>query len=335
VKALAVAAAVASVHAPAGVHVSTAVRNVPYPTNIAFDPAGGMWLTSSPGGPAGTDGVWYTRKGSHTARQVIGDIHLDLGLRWIGGSLYVSDAKDASTGRVSQYSGFTGTRFRHARTAIPHLKIGRHAVDTIVPGPDGRIYVGVGSVSDNQGTPGRVVSFRPGGAGLRLEATGLRNPYGLAFVPGTNRLLVTDNGRDDLGLNRPPEELDSFDIAAGIADFGFPACYDQGGSACAGKDAPIATFAPHASSDGLAITRHWGKRGMTAFVAENGSSFSNHTGSDVRIVSVAADGRSATQTLFASGFQSHDPLGAAIGPDGALYVTLFMSGKVLRFSQPR
>jgi len=334
VKALAVAAAVASIHAPAGVHVTTPVSGVPYPTNIAFDPAGGLWLTSSPGGPADSDGVWYVRKGSHKARHVIGGIHIVLGLRWIGGSLYVANELNASTGRVSQYSGFTGTRLRNARTAIPRLKIGRHAVDTIVSGPDGRIYVGVGSVFDNKGTPGRIVSFRPGGAGLRLEASGLRNPYGLAFVPGTSRLLVTDNGRDDLGLNRPPEELDAFDVTAGIPDFGFPNCYDQGGSACAGTVAPIATFAPHASSDGLAITPHWGKKGLTAFVAENGSSYSNHTGSDVRIVKLGPGGKTASQTLFASGFQSHDPLGAAIGPDGALYVTLFMSGKVVRFSAP-
>ena len=338
-KALAVAAAVASIHAPSGVHVSTPVRGVPYPTNIAFDPAGGMWLTASSGGPQDFDGVWYVRRGSHRARHVISGIHVTLGLRWIGGSLYVSNEKDPSTGRVSQYSGFDGTRFAHARTAIPHLKIGRHAVDTIVPGPDGRIYVGVGSVYDNKGTPGRIVSFRPGGAGLRIEATGLRNPYGLAFVPGTNRLLVTDNGRDDLGISRPPEELDAFDVSSGIPDFGFPGCYGQGGAACAGKVAPIATFAPHASSDGLAITRHWGKRGLTAFVAENGSSFSNNTGSDVRIVSLRTGGATASQTLFASGFRTHDPLGAAIGPDGALYVTLFRSGSagpsVVRFSQPR
>ena len=334
-KALAVAAAVAAIHAPSGVHVSTVVRNVPWPTNITFDPAGGVWMTSSSGGPLASDGVWYARRGSHTAVHVAGGYHSALGLRWIGGSLYVAHAVGPSTGRVSQLSGFNGHRFTHARTAVSHLKIGRHQVDTIVPGPDGRIYVGVGSVEDNRGTPGRIVSFRPGGAGLRLEATGLRNPYGLAFVPGTSRLLVTDNGRDDLGLNRPPEELDAFDVNAGLPDFGFPGCYDQGGAACRGKVGPIATFAAHASSDGLAITRRWGRRGLTAFVAENGSSFANATGSDVRIVRLGRGGRTASQRLFASGFTTHDPLGAAIGPDGALYVTLFRSGGVVRFSQPR
>jgi glucose/arabinose dehydrogenase len=232
-------------------------------------------------------------------------------------------------------TGFANGHFATVRAAVPRLKIGRHTVDTIVAGPDARIYVGVGSVADNRGSPGHVFSFRPGGAGLRVEAGGLRNPFGLAFVPGTRRLLVTDNARDDLGPFRPPEELDAFDIGAPVPDFGFPGCYDQGGSRCAGSVAPIATFAAHASSDGLAITKHWGTRGLTAFVAENGSSFAaNPSGSDVRIVRLGKGGRTASQRRFASGFASHDPLGAAIGPDGALYVTLFGSGKVLRFSPP-
>ena len=55
--------------------------------------------------------------------------------------------------------------------------------------PDGRIYLGVGSVHDarrSQVAPSAaVVSFPPEGGDLRVEARGLRNPYGLAFVPGT------------------------------------------------------------------------------------------------------------------------------------------------------
>ena len=77
---------------------------------------------------------------------------------------------------------------------------------------------------DNHGpSSGRIVSFRPSGAGLKLEATGLRNPFGLAFSDD-GRLLVTDNARDDLGAFRPPEELDAFDPAGPLPDFGFPGC---------------------------------------------------------------------------------------------------------------
>jgi glucose/arabinose dehydrogenase len=329
------AAAPAAIRAPAGVHVTTAVANVPFATNIAFDPAGGIWVTSGAGAEQPTDGVWYAPRGSKHATRVAKDLHLALGLVWFGGELYVSHATDATNGRITALSGFSGGHFAHSRVVVSRLRIGLHAVDTIVPGPQGRLYVGVGSTADHSGFPGRVVSFLPSGKGLRREAVGLRNPYGLAFVPGTTTLLVTDNARDDLGAFKPPEELDAFDVTGSAPDFGWPHCYGQGGPSCAGKKAPLLELPAHASSDGLAVTRDWAGRGLTAFIAQNGSSFhQNPTGRDVRIVHLGAGGRTATESRFASGFKQQDALGAAIGPDGSLYVTLLLSGKVMRFSEP-
>jgi len=330
------APAAAAIHVPKGVHVSTAVSNVPFASNVTFDPAGGMWITSGAGAKNPSDGVWYAPRGSHRARHVISGLQTALGLTWFKGVLYVGYITDATNGRVSAYSGFKHGHYSSAKVIVPRLRVGRHTVDSIVPGPDGRLYLGVGSTADHSGYPGRVVSFGPNGFGLRREAVGLRNPFGLAFVPGTSRLLVTDNARDDLGAFRPPEELNVFDVdASPIPDFGYPGCYGQGGSACAGKRPALLDFPAHASSDGLAITKHWGAGGLTAFIAENGSSFSaNPTGRDIRIVRLSAGARTAREHRFAYGFNQQDPLGATIGPDGALYVTLLISGKVLRFSEP-
>jgi glucose/arabinose dehydrogenase len=334
---LACAAPAAALRAPKGVHVTTAVSNVPYASNIAFDPAGGLWMTSGAGAATANDGVWYAPRGSHRARHVVRGLTTALGLAWHAGVLYVGYITSPSNGRVSAFSGFRHGRFTSKRIVVPRLKIGRHTVDSIAPGPDGRIYVGVGSTEDHSGYPGRVISFLPGGKGLRREAVGLRNPFGLAFVPGTPRLLVTDNGRDDLGPFRPPEELNVFDVdASPIPDFGFPHCFGQGGPSCRGKRAPLLDFPAHASSDGLAITKDWAGGGLTAFVTENGSSYAaNPTGRDVRIVRLGPGAATAKESRFASGFRQTDPLGAAIGPDGALYVTLLISGKVLRFSEPK
>jgi len=97
-------------------------------------------------------------------------------------------------------------------------------------------------------------------------------------------------------------------------------------------------FAAHASSDGLAVTKDWGRQGLSAFIAENGSSFPAHpTGNDVIQVLLRAHPGgvyTASKTTFARGFAKGDPLGAAIGHDGALYVTLFNSGTVVRFQPP-
>jgi glucose/arabinose dehydrogenase len=304
---------------PAAAHAATpkvVARGIPFATNVVFDPAGGMWVTSGAGGANASDGVWYVPRGGRP-RHVVKHLKTALGLRWAGGSLYVSHITSATNGRVTAFTGFDGKRFARHSIAIDGLHVGRHTMDSIVQGRDGRLYVGVGSRFDNHGLPGRVLSWVPGKHRTRLEATGLRNPYGLAFHGAD--LLVTDNGRDDLGETRPPDELDAFDPAGPVPDFGFPRCSPS----CAGAIAPIATFPAHASTDGLAV------KGDVAFAAQNGSTIRRHpVGSDVQRIDLATGAR----TRLWKSPVAHDPLGAAIGPDGRLYVTLFLSGKVVSFT---
>jgi glucose/arabinose dehydrogenase len=305
------------------------IAAIPFPTNIDFDPAGGMWVSSGAGAAQPSDGVWYVPRGAHQARHVVRGLHTALGLHWHGGELYVSHVVTPSTGRVTAFRGFDGRAFARRRTVVPRLRIGRHTMDSIVSDPSGgRLLVGVGSVADHTGLPGRVVSFTPKGRGVKVVATGLRNPYGLAFVPGTRRLLITDNARDDLGPRRPPDELDLADLDApgGPPHFGFP-------RATARSLGPVARLPPHASADGLAVKA--GPDGTTvAYVAEFGSSFAaNHTGHDIRRIVLrprAGGGYTSTVSVLAR-FAQNDPLGAAIGPDGHLYVTLLISGRVVRY----
>jgi glucose/arabinose dehydrogenase len=324
--------------APPGQSVAT---GIPYASNVTFDARGGMWVTSgAPFAQAG-DGVWYVAHAGSKPVHVIRGTLTALGLTWFRGRLYVASTLSRVTGIVSRYSGFDGRRFAHRRVIIPAISIGRHGLGTIASGPNGRLYLGVGAEQDRLAgghlTSGTVVSFKGDGSDLRIEAKGLRGPFGLAFLPGTASLLVTDDGRDDLGLHRPPDELNLVrDVTRAAPDFGFPDCYDQGGRHCRGKSTPIALMPPHASSDGLAVTRDWRGGGLTAFVAENGSGVPGaHTGDDIRQVSLRrrADGSySARVSVLASGFAHQDPLGAAIGPDGGLYVTLFFSGEVVRYA---
>jgi glucose/arabinose dehydrogenase len=262
------------------------------------------------------------------------------------GRLYVSyltpyGYSPKARGRVAAYWGFDGRRFRHRRIVLGNLPVGLHSVDSISDGPGGRLYVGIGSRGDDFAGPSRfsstVSSFKPDGNGLRVEASGLRNPYGLAFVPGTSTLLVSDNGRDDLGRNRPPDELNALDVTGAAPFFGFPRCWGRGGGSCGGSVAPLAELDPHAAAGGVAVSPAWGRSGPTAFVAQNGSSFRDGGGNDV--VSVALSGSGASlrgdARTFARGFSAHDPLGAAIGPGGALFVTLHRTGSVVRFRPPR
>ena len=267
-----------------------------------------------------SDGVWYVPGGGAKPRQVAKGLPAALGLTWAGNQLYVSHITSARNGRVTALAGFTGSAFTRRRTAIDGIRVGENTMGSIVQGPDGRLFVKAGSVSDKGEQSGRVLSFRPGGHSPVVEATGLNSEYGLAFAGP--RLLVTDTGRNDLGPSRPDEELDAFDPSGSVVDFGYPACYGQGGPQCRGTRKPLTTFPPHAASTGIAVA------GDIAYVAENGSAFdSNPTGSDV----VRVDLRTGRHTVFWRSPVKHDPLGAAIGPDGDLYVTLYVSGKVVRF----
>jgi glucose/arabinose dehydrogenase len=315
-------------------------EGIPYATNVAFDARGGMWVTSgAPFNQAG-DGVWYVRRAGARPIHVIRDTRTALGLTWFRGRLYVVSQRGERTGIVARYSGFDGRRFAGGRRVVLAIPVWQHPLGTIVRGPAGRLYVGVGAeqnaLAGGHQTSGTVVSFKGDGSDLRIEATGLRGPYGLAFIPRTASLLVTDNGRDDLGPSRPPDELNLVrDVTHRAPDFGFPACSDLGGPACRSATAPLAALPAHSAPGGVAVARDWGGRGLTAFVAENGAVAPGVTaGRELLRVELRrrpAGGYDAHSSVFAAGFADQDPLGVAIGPGGALYVTLFRTGGVVRF----
>jgi glucose/arabinose dehydrogenase len=315
-------------------------QGIPYASNVAFDARGGMWVTSGAPFAQDGDGVWYVPRAGARPVHVIRGTRTALGLAWWRGRLYVTSQPGERLGTVTRYSGFSGRRFAHARTVVPSLPVWQHPLGSIIPGPGRRLYVGVGAEQDavagGHATSGTVVSFRGDGSDLRIEATGLRGPFGLAFVPGTASMLVDDDGRDDLGPRRPPDELNLVrDVTRAAPDFGFPGCTDRGGPVCARTTAPLVALPAHAGVGGVAVSPDWGGRGPTAFVAENGAVAPGVVaGRELRAVALRrrpGGAYAATPRVLATGFADQDPLGTAIGPGGALYVTLYRTGAVVRF----
>jgi glucose/arabinose dehydrogenase len=68
------------------------------------------------------------------------------------------------------------------------------------------------------------MQFNSDGSDMKIFARGLRNSVGLAVNPRTGTIWATDNGRDMLGDDVPPDEVN--DLAAG-GDFGWPYCYGK------------------------------------------------------------------------------------------------------------
>jgi len=86
-----------------------------------------------------------------------------------------------------------------------------HWTRNIVFGPDGsHFYVSVGSFSNIGEDPeprATIQEFDTSGKGQRTFASGLRNPVGIAFYPGTNELFAVVNERDGMGDELPGDFL--------------------------------------------------------------------------------------------------------------------------------
>lgn len=86
----------------------------------------------------------------------------------------------------------------------------RHGWKYIAFGPNGRLYIPVGApcnICDPDEPYCCLLSVGPNGDSVGVYARGIRNTVGFDWHPTTNELYFTDNGRDWLGDNRPPDEL--------------------------------------------------------------------------------------------------------------------------------
>ena len=239
-------------------------------------------------------------RGSTKPRVLARGFETPLGLTWVGENLFVS-----AQGYVSRLA-VRGRQVVSRRKIVTRLPFDRHQQDTIVLGPDGRLYLGSGSTCDvckeKDARSGAILSFRQDGSDLRIVARGLRNPFGLVFDGET--LYVSDNARDDLGESEPAETI--VRIRPG-ADYGWPRCWAswrlrklQG--SCRGVTPPVAYLEPHSSANTLALWRG------TLVVAEWGQYLSERWGRKLVQVNVRT-GRSST---LADGFEH--PLGLAVEP---------------------
>lgn len=100
---------------------------------------------------------------------------------------------------------------------LPAGKVNRHWARNIICNADSsKIYIAVGS-GDNVAEKGMeheinracILEVKPDGTGLRVFASGLRNPVGMAWAPGTNTLWAAVNERDELGDDLVPDYLSS------------------------------------------------------------------------------------------------------------------------------
>ncbi len=244
------------------------------PTSFAF---GGGAVFEGDGGnnqsgpPNG--GVFRLKGGTGT--KLAGSPQFVSGLAYHKGSLYV--AGGSFTGPTSaqfgvfKWSGWNGSSFSK-KVVIWKAPKKLNGLNGIAFGPDGRLYVGVdlGLTDGNDHGPAKtpyvydVLSMKANGKGLKVFATGIRQPWQLAFAPGSKSPLVSDLGQDK-GAKNPPDFL--LKVHKGD-NYGFPQCNHTKGSKCKGFAKPFKSFSPHTDIMGLAII---GKTlYMTSFLGTTG-----------------------------------------------------------------
>src|SRR5436190_4549262 len=324
----------ADVTAPPGVRVSAWATGLSAPTALRFGPDGRLFVSQVDGqiiALADRDG-----NGSAEERAVYASgFSTPLGLAFDGADLYVGRSGGITRLRDTDGDG-TADEQVSILDGLPAL---RHQTDGLAIGPDGRIYIGQGSTSD-RGETGRlpleasILVVERDGSGLRVFASGTRNPYGLAFMPGTSLLFASDNGRD-VPASGVPDEINQ--IAEGGGSYGWPDCWGTGkGSNCAGTLPPAAELEEHGAAGGLAFYTgdmfpEWRNN---LFVTLYGSNSGDPAiGRKVQRVELVQSPQGWTGTVhdFAAGLDR--PLDVTVGPDGALYVADFGAGTIYRFSR--
>ncbi|HUV06632.1 MAG TPA: sorbosone dehydrogenase family protein [Spirochaetia bacterium] len=217
-------------------------------------------------------------------------------------------------------------------------------------GPDGRLYVPVGAPCNDclkeDERYATIMRMEPDGSGLSIFARGVRNTVGYDWHPETGELWFTDNGRDWLGDDRPPDELNHAPRKG--MHFGFP--YRHGRYmpdpqyGTMGDQLPLTPpeveLGPHVAALGMRFytgNMFPGEYRNQIFIAEHGSwNRSVPIGYRITLVRLLPN-KSYSYSVFAEGWLQSGrswgrPVDVLVMPDGALLVSDDQAGAVYRIS---
>lgn len=212
-----------TIRLPPGFEISLYATNVPNARSMTLSPQGTLFVGTR---TAGKVYAIVDRHGDNTADEGITlaqGLDMPNGFAFRDGALYVAEVT-----RVLRYD-LIETRLHNPPAPIvvnnwfPRDR--SHGWKFIRFGPDGLLYVPVGAPCNTCERRGVILRMRPDGTGLEVFARGVRNTVGFDWHPATAELWFTDNGRDWLGDDLPPDELNHA-LRLGMR-FGFPYCHGR------------------------------------------------------------------------------------------------------------
>lgn len=317
--------------------------------SLAMSPEGTLYVGNRNG-----DKVYAVRDtdGDNKAdkRWVIASgLNMPNGVAVQGGDLYVAE--------VSRITKYPAIESNLGKTITPVVVKEDYPTEThhgwkyIAFGPDGRLYVPVGApcniCKSEDEVYASITSINKDGSDRKIIASGVRNTVGFTWHPVTKELWFTDNGRDMLGDDVPPCELNRAPQAG--LHFGYPYCH--GGTISDpefGSKEPCSKFTKPAQNLGahvapLGIKFYTGNSFPAeyknqAFIAEHGSwNRSTKSGYRISLVRVQDNTTATAYETFASGWLDEAtqkswgrPVDVLVLKDGSMLVSDDQAGVVYR-----
>ncbi len=336
----------AHLNVPEGFAIELVTDQVPGARQMAWHDSGLLFVGSLRGG----DGRVYSvdTREQPAVVHVLGEgMKLPSGVALRGNSLFV-----AALDRVLRFDN-VHEKYRNSAPALITAKLPdetHHGWKYLRFAPDGALFVPVGApcnicLSDDPRFAS-ILRMDPDTGAAEVYAHGVRNSVGFDFHPETGALWFSDNGRDWLGDDTPPEEIN---VASKSGQhFGYPFLHGHdvvdpefgGGLASEEITKPTLTIQAHSAAIGIAFYTGstFGERYENAlFIAERGSwNRSEKVGHQVSVAIVGADGERSIEPFVTGFLDGQKALGRPNDvlqlPNGDLLISDDQAGSIYRVS---
>ncbi len=336
-----------AIRLPPGFHLGVFAEGLPGARGMAIGEDGTVFISSLDRGTVHAlrdedgDGVAEARS------LVAGGLDHPHGVAMRRGALYVAERH--------RLLRFDSVESRWASPQAPSVVLDSlpgedlHGAKYLRKGPDGWLYLSIGAPCNvcrvDDPRVAAIVRIEPELGRIEPYALGVRNSLGFDWQPGGGVLWFTDNWRDWLGDDRPPDELNRAPQPG--LQFGFPDCFgdsvadpEYGRRACREFTGPAAELAAHVAPLGMRFydgvqfpEAYWGH----VFIAEHGS-WNRSEPIGYRISRVRVDGdRVLGYEVFAEGWLRGRwawgrPVDVQVATDGALLVSDDRAGAIYRIT---
>lgn len=323
---------------PAGFSISIYAENVPQARSLALGDDGVLFVGT------GTEGTVYAvqdKDGDGVAERrvvIAKELYLPNGVAFREGSLYVAEVN-----RILRFDQITQKLDNPPKPTVVFDKLPsdrHHGWKYLRFGPDNKLYFGVGAPCNickpEKPVYGSLARVSADGSDFEVIAGGIRNTVGFDWQPETGALFFSDNGRDWMGDDQPPEELNRWSTVG--EHFGYPYCHggeivdpDYGKDRqCSEFTPPVWKFKAHVAALGI----HFYRGGQfperyhnQLFVAQHGS-WNRSVPDGYRVVSVRLDkDKAVSDEVFIDGWLTgkEEVLGRPVDiltlPDGSLLIS--------------